>query len=200
MSCIPKQQSALPNGPGRAVCGPEANAAIWQCRGSRRFFPSADAEPTPCVKVSSVSHLTRLLLIWLIATAVPLKGLAAVAMIGCGPSHHDGTRSSLILTADHSTHGALPSTEQTAVAKHVAADVVQASDADDDASPAPATDVGPKLKCSGCAPCCAAAAPAPGFSKLAHAEPRSHPPAARDDPFSGVATEVPHRPPRLILV
>jgi hypothetical protein len=50
-----------------------------------------------------MSGVVRLLLIWFIAAAVPLKGLAAVTMGGCGPEHHSPREAAA--TVAHATHG-----------------------------------------------------------------------------------------------
>ncbi|MBL8346327.1 MAG: hypothetical protein JNN03_12855 [Rubrivivax sp.] len=56
-----------------------------------------------------------------------------------------------------------------------------------------------KLKCSGCAPCCAVAAPAFEPARVPRAELRSCGLSFEDTRFVGVVVDVPHRPPRLIL-
>lgn len=55
------------------------------------------------------------------------------------------------------------------------------------------------LKCSGCAPCCAAAAPAFEPARVLRAELSSCSVSFEDMHFVGAVVDVPHRPPRLIL-
>ena len=49
-----------------------------------------------------MSGVIRLLLIWFIAAAVPLKGLAAVTMNGCGPGHASWSGS--VAVGEHHAH------------------------------------------------------------------------------------------------
>ena len=61
-----------------------------------------------------MSRGLRIILMWLVALAVPIQGSAAVTMFGCGPAHHGGTGSSQTVTAaehkpdvDHHSRGAV---------------------------------------------------------------------------------------------
>ena len=102
----------------------------------------------------------RIILMWLIALAVPIQGSAAVTMFGCGPGHHGGIGSS-----------------QAAVAKEPAPDVDDPSrgamteDADshhhdggashnhsNSLKPHGATHKVAKGNCTPCASCCVVAA------------------------------------------
>lgn len=53
-----------------------------------------------------MSRALRIVLMWLIALAVPVQGSASVTMFGCGPAHHGGTGSSQMATAVERTQGA----------------------------------------------------------------------------------------------
>jgi hypothetical protein len=148
-----------------------------------------------------MSRLVRLLLICIIAAAIPLKGLAAVTMLGCGPGHSRQAAASM--QAHHSGSASLKSSHHgvadTSVAS-AALDAGEAADIADGASPESSKDsaAAVKMKCGGCSPCCAAAAPAP--------EQQTGPPDLQASRFTfssagyvGVVTDVPHRPPRTFL-
>lgn len=49
-------------------------------------------------------QLLRTVLIWLVAFAIPAQGIAAAAMLHCGPHHHDATAAQ---TKDHAHLGDL---------------------------------------------------------------------------------------------
>jgi hypothetical protein len=145
----------------------------------------------------------RLTLIWLIAATVPLKGLAAVSMIGCAPVHHAiaGTVAGMV---GHAHDHARDHDHAQANAHEVghAPQVPYASTEPGAGIESAAADAAPSAgdlltaKCSGCSPCCAAAAPAAEPPTVLPTQP-----AACGVPFvgaqhAGVVTDVPHRPPR----
>jgi hypothetical protein len=149
-----------------------------------------------------MSRLVRLLLICIIAAAIPLKGLAAVMMIGCGPGHQRQVAAS---TPAH--HGESASTK----ASHVDAAESQATagsldaselvDSADDTSRAASEASSAsalKMKCSSCSPCCAAAAPAPD-QQTSSPDLQASRFSFNDTGYVGVVTDVPHRPPRTFL-
>ena len=81
----------------------------------------------------------RSLLLWLLVLAVPAQGMAAAAMVFCGPNHHAGGGQG---TQHH----------------HADAQAGQESPAADaDAAPRKLVHADPH-KCSACASCCSAAA------------------------------------------
>jgi hypothetical protein len=144
-----------------------------------------------------MSRVLRLVLIGLMVLAVPFKGAAATAMLSCGEAHHGvGTTA-----AAHGPHDTVAGEERAAAHGHEHAHeapvtALHAPDADnDDSSPAGAH----MLKCSACAPCCAAAAP--GSEAIALGEPDVVAFVGREvDPWcSGVTGDLPDRPPRPIL-
>ena len=106
-----------------------------------------------------MSGVVRLLLIWFIAAAVPLKGLAAVTMVGCGPGHHSPRAS--VDALPHETHAASHEVRE-AVGSGVSGSAVEAVDevppAASELSTGQSTQL--KMKCSSCAPCCSVVAPA----------------------------------------
>jgi hypothetical protein len=145
-----------------------------------------------------MSRLVRLLLICIMAAAIPLKGVAAVTMIGCGPGHQRQAAASMQAhhsasvsqkASDHGTaeSSALDADESTGIADGALADSSKEGSA-----------AAVKMKCSSCSPCCAAAAPAP--------DEQTGSPDLQASRFSfssagyvGVVTDVPHRPPRTLL-
>jgi hypothetical protein len=148
-----------------------------------------------------MSRVVRLLLICIMAVAIPLKGLAAVTMIGCGPGHqrqvaaNTPTHHSESASTKASHHGAAE-----ARATSGSLDASEVVNIADQTSPAAAEGSASalKMKCSSCSPCCAAAAPAP--------EQQARSPDLQATRFSfsdtgyvGVVTDVPHRPPRTFL-
>lgn len=96
----------------------------------------------------------RLLLVWLLALALPLQGLAAASLRHCAPAgdavhgsvaaHEHGPGQTQPMAHDHA---AMAAAEGTAVAATVAADAAQPSSVQAAFSAA---------KCSACAACCAA--------------------------------------------
>jgi hypothetical protein len=139
----------------------------------------------------------RLVLIGLMVLAVSFKGAAATSMLACGEGHHGMAAAA----AAHGLHETAVGEERVAAHTHahaheVAVAPLHAPDADNnDSSPAGAH----MLKCSACAPCCAAAAP--GSEVIALAEPDVVASVGQGvEPwYPGVTSDLPDRPPRLIL-
>ena len=145
-----------------------------------------------------MSGVVRLLLIWFIAAAVPLKGLAAVTMGGCGPGHHSPRASAEVVP--HETHADsrevredIRSGESGSAAEAVNEVSQTASDLSTGQSPQL------KMKCSSCAPCCSVAAPALERVGISQAESASTAVSFLEIRFPAVFADVPHRPPRLSL-
>jgi hypothetical protein len=157
----------------------------------------------------AVPRLIRLLLVCLLAAAMPLKGMAAVVMLACAPVHgaaaalhappgHAGHPSAVhgphagaashAAHADHAAHG------HHAMAGHHA----QADQADPDEAGAAAS-LQFEHKCSACAACGAAAALPAEPPRLV--PPETGPEAFRPLPLSAVRffTDGPDRPPRILL-
>lgn len=165
---------------------------------------------------SAVRRNFRFLLICLLSLALPFKALAGAAMVGCGPAHHAAVTGAAAPNATlaaqaadglgardaHAAHGGAAGA-QGQHAGGLVADVDVALDgAAKPDSAKPAIDHGAKastVKCSSCAACCAAAAPAPDFHRWTAAGPDHRESPFRADRYSGVVTDVPHAPPRLIL-
>lgn len=141
-----------------------------------------------------MSGVVRLLLIWFIAAAVPLKGLAAVTMGGCGPGHHS-PREAAATVAD-ATHGDFHEVRHGLGSGNVGPGN-QDVEAGLDSSTGHSAQL--KMKCSSCAPCCSVAAPALERVSISHADSTSTAVAFLETRFPAVFADVPHRPPRLIL-
>lgn len=145
-----------------------------------------------------MSGVVRLLLIWFIAAAVPLKGLAAVTMGGCGPGHHSpGASVEAVLHESHADfHDVREDVRsgESGSAAEAGNEVLQtASESSTGQSPQL------KMKCSSCAPCCSVAAPALERVGMSQAESASTAVAFLEIRFPAVFADVPHRPPRLTL-
>jgi hypothetical protein len=142
-----------------------------------------------------MSRVLRLVLIGLMVLAVPFKGAAATAMLSCGEAHHGvGTA-----TVAHGPHDTVADEERAAAHTHAHNASVAVQQAPDDGN----NDSGPAgvhiLKCSACAPCCAAAAP--GSEAIALGEPDvvAFVGLGVEPWCSGVTGDLPDRPPRPIL-
>lgn len=142
-----------------------------------------------------MSRALRLVLIGLMVLAVPFKGAAATAMLSCGEAHHDVST----VAVAHGPHDTVADEERAAAHAHAHDASVAVPHAPDDGN----NDSGPAgahiLKCSACAPCCAAAAP--GSEAIALGEPDvvAFVGQAGEPWCSGVTGDLPDRPPRLIL-
>lgn len=95
-----------------------------------------------------MSPLGRLLLIWLVAFALPVQGFAAATLKFCASAH--GSQLRLLAAPEHERHGA-----------HHPAAMPSGAGPEQDAASDPAPQG--TLSCSACAACCAATAlpPAP---------------------------------------
>lgn len=142
-----------------------------------------------------MTGLVRLILIWLIVAAIPLKGLAAMTMLGCGPAGHHSPRGSAEVV-QHQTNGDILE-----VRKGVRADHAKAGNEGDESAAnwSPDHSKQLKVKCSSCAPCCSVAAPAPEQARISQAESVSTAVAFLEIRFPAIFADVPHRPPRLTL-
>lgn len=141
-----------------------------------------------------MSGVVRLFLIWFIAAAVPLKGLAAVAMGGCGPGHHSSRGAAEIVQLE--THGDLHEVRED-VRSGDAGTGGQGVETVPDSSTGHSAQL--KMKCSSCAPCCSVAAPALEQASISQAQSASTAVAFLEIRFPTVFADVPHRPPRPTL-
>jgi len=143
----------------------------------------------------------RIALMWLLALAVPVQGIAAVRMMHCGPGHHGA---SVAHSPAAHAHEDLQHAETSLHAPHGmdgahAHHAVVANDSDDDASNSLTSHELANGSCSACASCCTAAAlparltlfePSPVHDVLV-----SHPPRG----VAAFVTGGPERPPRSFL-
>jgi hypothetical protein len=91
----------------------------------------------------AMSSLGRLLLIWLVAFALPAQGIAAATLKFCAPAHESQLR--LLAVSAHERHG-----------EHHRSVVPSGAAAEQGGATDPAQQG--KLNCSACAACCAATA------------------------------------------
>lgn len=138
-------------------------------------FPLSEAPTLHAMRV-----LARLVLVWLIALALPVQGVAGVTMLHCAPSHHPAQ------AAPHHHHAA-----QGAAPAH----------AGHGASMAHAHQAADKGGCSACAACCAGAALAVPATPPALVLQDARQPvlAAVGPPPAAFITGGPERPPRPVL-
>lgn len=141
----------------------------------------------------------RLLIVWCVAIALPVQGMAGVTMAQCGPSH--ARMGAALASASHAhAHGDDGMTHVHGVAASTVSHAADGSLPAHDATPSDAAPDLAQYKCSSCASCCA------GFA-LPSAAPRVPQPTAAPavfvdaevavDPF---ASDGPRRPPRHPLV
>jgi len=155
-----------------------------------------------------MSRAARAFLVWVMVIAMPMQGLAASAMLFCGPSHERMMRGLAIDAPapahaapghasrqghDHAAPGHAHAMPGDAAAGHFAA---HGDDGDDGGGLSPHLG---KFSCSACAACCAMLAlPAsfspPGVVAAAHPMPASSSAAVPSLPPDGL-----ERPPRAIL-
>jgi hypothetical protein len=143
--------------------------------------------------------LRRFVMLWLLALAIPLQGLAAATMVHCGSSHqrmHDAVapaHSHGGSSSHHHSHGV-----DHAVSMANATDHHDAAAADASADPDKYSDLA-QYKCSACGACCSVAA-LPAFS-LSVPTPDAvvQWEAVHFLARFGYFTDAPERPPRPIL-
>lgn len=144
----------------------------------------------------------RTAFIWLVMLAIPLQGVAASAMLHCGPGHE---RQMLQLSAadHHGGHRGVGSVHHHPAGDHQPDRTAAAANTEsaDDGQPSAQADKGQlgKFKCSACAQCCASVALLDRMPDPIRLEPVSIAlvMAARDCPQ--VAQAGPERPPRFFL-
>jgi len=141
----------------------------------------------------------RLLVVWFIAIALPVQGMAGVTMAHCGSSHERMAAAAQVTPHQHANHDA-------GVAHHHDGDSAHGTDAVDHTKAAQDPVKSDKMsnlaqyKCSSCASCCAGSA-------LPSAMPRIPQVAATPAVFAeemvsvdAFASDGPDRPPRTHLV
>ena len=132
--------------------------------------------------------MVQMLLIWLLALALPAQGVIAATMVFCGPNHHDRAAAAAVAHDADAAHS------------HPEAADEQAENTASDETAAP--DKFPQSglqKCSVCASCCSAAAIHDTVPKLPVFEPVAAEFAALASAVEPFAADGPDRPPRHLL-
>lgn len=139
----------------------------------------------------------RTALMWLLLLALPLQGVAAATMLGCGPNHHrntEGAGAAGVHQHQHAGHDGhshdLPASDVESAAADVAGDPGTSSHA---------LDKGAKSKCSVCAACCIGAALPAAALLFARFDTVESPAALTPASHVGFFTDGPDRPPRISL-
>lgn len=137
-----------------------------------------------------------MILIWLLAFALPAQGVIAATRVFCGPNHHDRAAAA---AAAHDAGAAHQPHDFAAHSHHEVADRHAENTASDEAAAPDKLAPSDMQKCSVCASCCSAAAIHDTVPKLFALEPVAAnfaPVAPAVEPF---AAEGPDRPPRNVL-
>lgn len=137
--------------------------------------------------------VVRVLLIWLMVAAVPLKAIAMGSAIGCGPTQHgsaamEPTDLSPRMAPSMYEHGGSREPHRL----HAGADSLGA----DDHERAGSLGGQANVKCGTCAPCCSAAGPAVEGPVSTAALLRGEGIPFASGYYAHVQPDVPHRPPR----
>jgi hypothetical protein len=164
--------------------------------GSHRLA-SFSSTPLPC-QTDRMNRALKTLLLWLLITALPVQGLAAVMKASCGPAHHSSLPIVIMAAADHH-HG-----DATHAHHQHHHDAAMHSVADASASDSHTTTDGSSAKhesayCSACAACCVGAVAPPPASDWTPTHSSSE--TAAPSPAPLVAGFIPdglERPPRCI--
>jgi len=140
----------------------------------------------------------RLLIVWFVAVALPVQGMAGATMAHCGPSHE---RMGAAMEA--SRHG--QAAHETGAAHHHDDTAASAGQADHatvtqaKAQPRNLSDLG-QFKCSSCASCCAGFALPAATPRLPESAPAPAVFAEEMVTVDTFASDGPDRPPRRHLV
>ncbi len=146
-------------------------------------------------RVRTMQVWLRLLVVCLVALALPVQGMAGVSLTHCGPSH--GRMAAVLETSHHHGEGADTdgSHAHAAATPHRADAVAQAGAPHGEPQPGSLDDLA-KFKCSSCSACCASAALPSTMPQLPQLDLA---PAVFADSLLTVArfaTDGPDRPPR----
>ena len=141
----------------------------------------------------------RLLIVWFIAIALPVQGMAGVTMAHCGSSHERMVAAAQVNAHHHAKHDA-------GVAHHHPADVADGAAQPDHGAAPQAKAQSSKLsdlaqyKCSSCASCCAGSALPSAIPRLL--EPTAAPAVFAEEMVTvdAFVSDGPDRPPRTHLV
>ena len=145
-----------------------------------------------------MGSILRTVLLWLMAIALPVQGMAASAMLVCGPSHERMTQS--VGSEAHEAVHAIAHHQAAANPAGPTADAHHAVDTDDTGADASGkfTDLG-KYKCSACAACCSMLALPAGVAWLGEPGLVNAIPGAPAAAAPSYLTEGIERPPRALF-
>jgi hypothetical protein len=141
-------------------------------------------------------RMVRMLLIWLLALALPAQGVMAATMVFCGPNHHGRAAAAAVV---HDADAAHQPHDFTAHSHYEAADKQAENTASDGTATPDKFAQSDMQKCSVCASCCSAAAIHDTVPKLPVLEPVVADFAALASAVEPFAADGPDRPPRHLL-
>ena len=150
-----------------------------------------------------MTALVRILVVWLLALALPVQGFAAATMSHCAGGHHDSAAAVTAGGHDHSMHmhasdavGGMPD-----MASHDGS-APSVSSVEIDKASSPAATKHPKValsKCSACAVCCSVAYLPTAVLAFPPSVPVELPAIFQSPAPAAFFTDGPDRPPRLLL-
>jgi hypothetical protein len=138
----------------------------------------------------------RLLLIWLMAVALPVQGLAAAALVHCGPSHERMQTSAAPGEHAHGKHGGTAGQGHEPDHCQGHAQVPSQGQSQAQSHPAEATDLA-QYTCGACTSCCTGLALLSALPQLPASAPGVPDFVVQLPDFAEVAQTGPDRPPRL---
>ena len=136
-----------------------------------------------------MSRLLRLGLICIIAAALPLKGVMAATRGACDAAEHS--------TAPALTDHEAPAAKHVHLHAHDGAAAASPTSGHAEAESHAADDF--KVKCSTCAPCCAAAAPGSEATALVEPDGVTRVGQVAESGYVDITSDLPDRPPRPLL-
>jgi hypothetical protein len=139
-------------------------------------------------------RMARMLLIWLLALALPAQGVMAATMVFCGPNHHDRAAA-----ASHDAGSAHRSLGSAVNSHHEAVDGQAEYTAPGEAAESETLSPSGMQKCSVCASCCSVSAIHGTVPKLPALEPMAADFAALVPAVEPFTADGPDRPPRHLL-
>jgi hypothetical protein len=141
----------------------------------------------------------KLLIVWFIAIALPVQGMAGVTMAHCGSSHERMGAAVEATQHRHANHDSGAAHHHDADAADVATPVGHEPATQAKAQPGQLSDLA-QYKCSSCASCCAGSAPPPAMPCLPQANAAPEVFAEERVSVDAFASDGPDRPPRTHLV
>ena len=150
-----------------------------------------------------MTALVRMLVVWLLALALPVQGFAAATMLQCAGGHHDSAAAVTASGHDNAMHMRASDAvgEMSGMPSHDGSAPSVSSVGIDKAS-SPTTTNDPKAfvgKCSACAVCCAVAYLPTAVLAFPPSVPAEMPATFESQAPAAFFTDGPDRPPRLFL-